>query len=496
MKKRSICLIFTLILCITAASCHIAPESDTPTPSASPEASAKPDPEPDFGLAAKSSVYLPNGAFPDSTYKSVPESKYFYDNVMPGLVANDGYGRIYPYLGGKTEGDNYSYSDLYGFCDADGRIVCDPVYNRIAIFNIGGNSYYHCLKNGVVEGTPDHIMIASVDGKVVKRFEKRYIHSSFYGDTTRTEEYVSVKQNGKWGILDKNLNTVIDFKYDHPLYLSEGLIVSILPDESGYVYMDIAENIILGPFSEKIYSGSSYQHIEHFLYQHSFIDGKATFERGYIDKSGVYYDKEDHYSNSNKIVLTDNVSYKQTPDGITLTANGNTLELPDAEFITCEFDYDRIRISYDDAWSLIDFNLNIYIDTLPGHSSFSEDSIIFRLRDYSKEGTINKNGNVIVRAYGKTGAMDMNGKIIVPPIYRKVERMNNFWCVSTTDAESKEDYRFGLIDNKLNVILPQAKQDFRTVGDCICAVTNTTSTLIAPDGKILLTVSLMDGIPD
>ena len=483
MKKHCVFLALILILCISAASCSIFSTPDASAPYASPDASANPTPEPDFDPVAASSVYLPNGAFPSSAYEPAPEPARFYKDVMLGLVANNGYGRVYPYVGGMI-GSGYSIDRLYGFCDSVGRIVCDPVYNNVDIYTIGGNKYYLCTKNGKSETEPDHIMIASIDGKVVKRFESGFANSPYYGYNAMTLECISVKQNGKWGLLDGNLDTVIDFKYDHTLYLSDGLIVVILPDKSGYIYMDIAENTVLGPYTDRMFSYEDFYmySVQYFLQSRSFADGKASMEisdsdYGYIDKSGVYSPSEEIDYNSNKTTFTDDISYIRTSTGLELTIGGDTFEIPDAWNINYSDDHKRMVISYEEGWSLMDADRNMYVDMHPGGAYFGANTIYFYLDD-------------------KTGIMDMNGNVIIPLKYSSVYEMGDFWGVSTLYDEDHYLYTYGLLDANTNEILPNIYETLYQVGDCICAIKNNTSTLVTPEGKVLVTMPLMDNMYD
>jgi len=470
MKNFSISLALILILCTTAAGCIVITPPAPPLPVS--EIS-------NTDIA----VHLPSGALPDAEYSAIPEPKRFYKDTMLGLVANNGYGRIYPYIGGITRSSFYSSANLFGFCDASGRIVCDPVYNRIELAKMDSKSYYLCTKNGDSDFFPDHVMLATTDGSIVTRFEAVNISLLYRTSSdTSASKYISAKLDGKWGLLDENLNTIIDFKYDNPLALADGLILVTLLESSEYAYMDISENIVLGPYpyeySPEYYPGALESDKSYLVHVRSFENGKALMSTddtfGYIDTSGAYtsYDDPKNGFDPDNIVLADNISYREIDGGIVLTIDGKETEYPSA--FNVGYESDRLMIMYDDAWSLMDTSLNMYVEMRAGGAYFDNNTISF----------YNDNNQ---------GVMDLNGSIIIPGNYRAVYNVNNLWAVMTSDT-GNDIGTMGLIDSDFNEILPMIYREIFPLGDCICATTNNISTLVTPDGKILLTVSLLGSL--
>ena len=59
-------------------------------------------------------------------------SSRYYENYTDKLRASDEYGRLYPYPG-KVLHSSWMNETRYGLCDAQGRIVLDPVCTYISI---------------------------------------------------------------------------------------------------------------------------------------------------------------------------------------------------------------------------------------------------------------------------------------------------------------------------------------------------------------------------
>jgi len=427
------------------------------------------------GCADKSPVHLPNGAFPDAPYTAIESPPRFYDEYMFELTANDEYGRIYPYLGGRFK-NSYHGVSVYGFCDANGRIICEPFYNYIELVTFGDRQYYLCTKNGASMTTPDHVILTSLDGKTIKRFENAYTARDFGEDRFGEErEHFSVKQDDKWGLLDKDLNVVIDFKYDNVLLLSEGLIFAIPSGMTEGVYMDVDENIILRPYA----SGKYIKIFEDFnsdwmyqMYRIQFKYGMANSiefpSADYIDKGGNFHDRDENPLRGYEMFTSD-IYYRKNDNGVELTINGKMVKYSGAA--KCDYIPGYVIINYDNAewsWSLIDTDFNVCLENQPGRAQFSGDKIKFEIAC-------------------KYGAVDLDGTVILPTEYESLHLMNGLWkAIKSYDYASE-----GLFDVDGNIILPMTHYSIWYLADCMYAEKNNISTLISPKGEIILAVPML-----
>ena len=75
-------------------------------------------------------------------------SDRFYEEYTDHLIPRKDYGRLYPFAGKvRTDSNRYTVDVRYGLCDAEGRVVVDPVYSYWNIFFLTSfcNSFYCCL---------------------------------------------------------------------------------------------------------------------------------------------------------------------------------------------------------------------------------------------------------------------------------------------------------------------------------------------------------------
>ena len=180
-------------------------------------------------------VILPGSELPDKNYSGITPPKRFYADMMLGLVANDKYGEIYPYIGGLI--NVWSDSPLYGFCDKYGRIICDPIYNEVTEWiDNDGKKYYLARKyradyvadtlisadgkellnqidygNLTYIGTePFHITYQYVPdrGNHFLKIGDNIAKENFY-DVRRYGDYYTATQGNYGGLIDKDFNWLI-----------------------------------------------------------------------------------------------------------------------------------------------------------------------------------------------------------------------------------------------------------------------------------------------
>ncbi len=65
----------------------------------------------------------------------------FYPDYTDAFIPSDEYGKVYPYIGEALSFD-YGFGRLFGFCNQDGGIVCDPVYQYSSTVTTDEYTYY------------------------------------------------------------------------------------------------------------------------------------------------------------------------------------------------------------------------------------------------------------------------------------------------------------------------------------------------------------------
>ncbi len=69
----------------------------------------------------------------------------YYDEFVGEFIPSDDYGTVMPFIGRFAEGKegNYSYKEeRVGFCTADGKIICDAVYDFRGALSTDNYVYY------------------------------------------------------------------------------------------------------------------------------------------------------------------------------------------------------------------------------------------------------------------------------------------------------------------------------------------------------------------
>ncbi len=66
----------------------------------------------------------------------------FYPDYTDAFIPSDDYGKVYPYIGEILSFDYGFDRSLFGFCNQDGGIVCDPVYQYSSIVTTDEYTYY------------------------------------------------------------------------------------------------------------------------------------------------------------------------------------------------------------------------------------------------------------------------------------------------------------------------------------------------------------------
>ena len=286
-------------------------------------AAQSPTTTPDNAVAG--AVVLPGGNFPDTPYAPVPPPARYYAQTTLELIQGDNYGRIWPYIGGYIE-SYWMQSELIGLCDESGKIICDPAYNQVNIIEQGGKRLYRLVKNRRDEEGNDisGTTLAKLDGSWVHCYEDisymseepEYIWISWY--TWRQPiyyEYISVKENGLWGVIDYEGNQILPCKYKEPVCFSEGLAAVLSEDGETYGFIDVRGAEVLGPYptaqqQPEDWSGSKLPWTDGVLFSEGRVRYCDREKYGVIDREGqivipAKYDFVTSYYNATAQVVLD-----------------------------------------------------------------------------------------------------------------------------------------------------------------------------------------------
>ncbi|MBR4308384.1 MAG: WG repeat-containing protein [Oscillospiraceae bacterium] len=296
-----------LLLCLLLSSCKspapvlsegsTAPETSTSALTEPGLVPDKPTPSPSF-VKTDFSQYLPHES-------SVPLFTRLRENHISDLEASDSYGAIYPFPGSilyNSEENGYSYTAgmLFGFVDATGQIITDPVYTdaQLMIDNLNGtcSDLWTFEKN--IKTDPDedsywwnskvYCGFATADGSFVSPCNYRYIR--LWGDRVLAFRHTDPYAPAVFDVYDTEGHWIIDSSqfsrhesfdsYGYDFSYSEGLylicIAEPLPDGDinySYYYMNEEGKTVLGPYQAA----------------HPFREGKALIQEDswcLIDHSG------------------------------------------------------------------------------------------------------------------------------------------------------------------------------------------------------------------
>lgn len=161
--KKALCLMLILALCLALTACAVA--EPPPAPEPEPEALDEPpkaEPAYEIGENEFRLDSLPElAAFEPFT----DHYSRYYDEYMDHLLPRDDYGTLYPFIGDMI-GQDYFQQNRYGFCDSQGRIVVDAVYQNVyRQEDEGAGEFYICY------GPPVILSDGSEDGEYPQYYE-------------------------------------------------------------------------------------------------------------------------------------------------------------------------------------------------------------------------------------------------------------------------------------------------------------------------------------
>ena len=163
----------------------------------------------------------------------------WYPETTLEIIPRDDYGKLFPFIGGYNEEHNWMSSYVYGFCTADGKIVCDPAYLLVGRYEHEGREVYVALRATAERdsetGVGEKCLIA-IDGSFISSYEEVY---------DGREGTLTVQKNGKWGSVDFSVKTLVPCMYEYPVFFGEGLAAVTEDFDAGYKYIDMKNNTVI-----------------------------------------------------------------------------------------------------------------------------------------------------------------------------------------------------------------------------------------------------------
>ena len=171
----------------------------------------------------------------DSKFSLYPsgEAPEYFAGVDPYVfIASEDYGELYFYLGVYRR-EEWSSPRYYGICNADGKIITEPIYSvPLLLTDSEGNKAYFCYRSDkmpiieTIEMTEYWsydivrypVLIFATDGSWVKEFDGGMPYYGFRGasDEIVNNDIFAVMENGKWGAVNMNGELVIPFERENP----------------------------------------------------------------------------------------------------------------------------------------------------------------------------------------------------------------------------------------------------------------------------------------
>jgi len=413
----------------------VTPSAPVPTESTEEVTPAPESPTPVIpdGEEKRIEVLLPETPLPETAYTPPEQPVRFYEDVTKTLIPSGEYGHIWPYLGGYYRVFDWANGEIYGICDEEGRIICDPVFHQVDVLEKDGVKLYAFYKYSRGEkGRESKITLARPDGTWAEVYDKiintsggtEFTHLQMKGEygnypmsiswrPSITLDYISVCKDGKWGAIDYYGNEIIPCVYNAPLRFSEGLASVISDDNTQITYIDSSENTVVGPFDAPpetdkgfiIDSSQSFYRNDNLV----FYQGYAKFYKdgrfGIVDKSGniVIEAKYDYIS-----AYCDGLAVF-AKDGLTgvIDLNENVLLEPSEKHIT--YDGEGVVIVHDGQNSR---SINLFTGEQKPWSYNMYNKIFF-----------NSNGGITLKL--KTGDVQFDSR------HFAYELSNGYFCLTT-----------------------------------------------------------------
>ena len=340
MKRICLRLLLCAAVCLLVAGCggNAAPASPSPPivapmPTETATAWTTPVPGTPTPLPTPIPVYIPGGGLDalgnhSDALTVVPPARY-HPGIVHELIPGNQYGEIFPYVGytwtftkERYKGEEWT-APVYGICDANGKIVCDPTFHEFKrIETADGKDFYIFTIGEVIAFEPYaeydfEYYVTNSAGSFVYRCDSywRLEEAPPYGDCyVPKTNYLTVQNGGKWGVLDTSGRLVLPCDYDRPLFFNEGLAAVVNADGQTYRYIDAQGKTALDGFpcsgfewENEWLTESDYNFTKRFM----FNDGMALCELssnnetdgyryGFINKHGkLVFELDEVFTNFN-----------------------------------------------------------------------------------------------------------------------------------------------------------------------------------------------------
>ena len=342
-------------------------------------------------------------------YSDIPKPQRFYEDIVLELTTDDEYGEIYPYVGGMVSSWIEGDTPLYGFCDGQGRIICDPVFSRVYLIKNSSGKMYAAETSKPGENDWDYTTqtsLITLNGKWADVFD------SIISDVKY--DYITAKKDDLWGVIDFDGKNILPFSYKHPLVFVNGAAPLISEDMTAYSLINAKGETV----SEQIYLDDTFGFGER--------DDYPEYEYPYRYIMGVD-DEYDYEIDEN----TDEYDYDNNT--VKVTKNGKTRVFENAGYIT-HLHSDRFLIQnyINDTWRIEDLDGTVILPERHGYA------------------WVDGHNNYI---FSDERVFDANGKEISNDSYSIINPMNGYFAV-------KQGSYGGLVDGDFNWVIKVSLLDY------------------------------------
>ncbi|MBQ9184159.1 MAG: WG repeat-containing protein [Neisseriaceae bacterium] len=377
----------------------------------------------------------------------------------------------------------------YGLIDKSGKIIIPPQYNELNYFTdklvrTRHNNQYELFdtQGNIISDKYDFIGNIDYGFAKIKQQDKyglmdkngKIIIPCEYDDIltlTKEPDLIAVKKNNAWGFVDKNNHTVIPFVYEQVWHFHNGL--AKIRNNQQYGMIDLTGKIII-PTQYQWLSDANEQGVMVFKQDNHF---------GLINKDNQIFRE----AKSEKIADFNHILIKKETVSINKTAEENSPQ--DKQSDNTKYDFEKIDGKYvisenilanktviiteNNQYGLADATGKIILPVEYNYISvISEDR--FKIQKNKQYGIADSQGNILlsieydeifdfedglatVKKNEKNGVVDLDGRIIVPIIYDiSIHPFKNGL------AEVREDWKRGLVNLSGEIVLPI---EYHRIGD-------------------------------
>lgn len=248
--------------------------------------------------------------------KSLPDAEVFYtaddtnyrrnsENFTEFLAPSESYGEIFPFAGEMIEynGDGKNFKNsVFGFCTADGTVICDPSYDAVLTHEVGDSYIYELVvgSDGSDAGTR---YLAASNGSWIFELKNGCSYAGLAGsERFAVKRPRTVRKGGKTVTYEYydfyDLSGNLSFTFDRKMTEDETLTVSIGAFSEGLAPINVVKtDPKTGDSTPTAYyidtKGDVYES-DDYLYCGEFFNGYAVVENtdgkfGVLKSDGEYF---------------------------------------------------------------------------------------------------------------------------------------------------------------------------------------------------------------